>query len=58
LEDIVRTRIYMRDATRWEEASRVHGRALGHVRPANTLVEIANLVGPYEIEIEAEAELA
>ncbi|MBL8699333.1 MAG: aldo/keto reductase [Alphaproteobacteria bacterium] len=56
-EDIVRTRIYMRDAARWEEAARVHGRYFADVRPANTLIEIADLVGDYEIEIEAEAEL-
>lgn len=55
LEDVVRTRIYLKDQRRWEEASRVHGRYLGHVRPANTLVEIGDLVGGYEVEIEAEA---
>lgn len=56
-EDIVRTRIYMRDGKRWEEAARVHGRYFADVQPANTLIEIADLVGDYEIEIEAEAEL-
>ncbi len=30
-----------------------HGRVFGHVRPANTLLEIGALVGPYEVEIEA-----
>lgn len=54
LEDVVRTRIYLRDANDWEPVSRVHGRVFGHVRPANTLVE-ANLVGDYLVEIEAEA---
>jgi enamine deaminase RidA (YjgF/YER057c/UK114 family) len=57
LEDVVRTRIYLRDGERWEPVSRVHGRYLGHVRPANTLIEAAKLVGGYEVEIEAEAEL-
>ncbi len=55
LDDVVRTRIYMRDCARWEEAARVHGRYFAAVQPANTLVEIANLVGEYEVEIEAEA---
>jgi enamine deaminase RidA (YjgF/YER057c/UK114 family) len=54
LEDVVRTRIFLRDVSRWEEVSRVHGRYLGAVRPANTLVQ-AQLVGDYEVEIEAEA---
>lgn len=54
LEDIVRTRIYVRDTKLWEEVSRVHGRVFGSARPANTLVE-ARLVGDYLVEIEAEA---
>ncbi len=54
-EDVVRTRIYMRDADEWEPASRVHGRYFGDIRPANTLIEISRFVGDYEIEIEAEA---
>jgi aryl-alcohol dehydrogenase-like predicted oxidoreductase/enamine deaminase RidA (YjgF/YER057c/UK114 family) len=58
LADVVRTRMYLRDATQWEPASRIHGRYFGQIRPANTLIEAANLVGDYEVEIEAEAELA
>jgi enamine deaminase RidA (YjgF/YER057c/UK114 family) len=38
--------------------ARVHGRYFGAIRPANTLVEVAGLVGGYEVEIEAEAEVA
>ena len=55
MEDVVRTRIYLRDQSQWEGVSRVHGRYLGHVRPANTLVEVSGLVGGYDVEIEAEA---
>jgi aryl-alcohol dehydrogenase-like predicted oxidoreductase/enamine deaminase RidA (YjgF/YER057c/UK114 family) len=55
LDDVVRTRIYLRDAAHWEPASRVHGRYFNRVRPANTLLEISRLVGDYEVEIEAEA---
>ena len=55
LEDVVRTRIYMSDCSRWEEASRVHGRYFEDVLPANTLIEISGLVGDYDLEIEAEA---
>jgi enamine deaminase RidA (YjgF/YER057c/UK114 family) len=54
MDDVIRTRIYLRDTDAWEAVSRVHGRYLGHVRPANTLVG-APLVGGYEVEIEAEA---
>jgi enamine deaminase RidA (YjgF/YER057c/UK114 family) len=55
LEDVVRTRIYMADCDRWEEAARVHGAYFAEIAPANTLLEISRIVGDYEVEIEAEA---
>ena len=57
LEDVVRTRVYVRDAGCAEAVARVHGRYFGAIRPANTLVQIGGLVGGYEVEIEAEAEV-
>ncbi len=57
LEDVVRTRIYVRPGTDWKPVARVHGEAFGKVRPACTLV-MAELVGEeYLVEIEAEAVL-
>jgi aryl-alcohol dehydrogenase-like predicted oxidoreductase/enamine deaminase RidA (YjgF/YER057c/UK114 family) len=55
MEDVVRTRIYLRDASKWEPVSRAHGRVFGAVLPANTLIEAGDLIGDYEVEIEAEA---
>jgi diketogulonate reductase-like aldo/keto reductase/enamine deaminase RidA (YjgF/YER057c/UK114 family) len=56
LADVVRTRVYVRDAAQWEPVARVHGRCFGAVRPANTLIEISRFIGEgYEVEIEAEA---
>jgi enamine deaminase RidA (YjgF/YER057c/UK114 family) len=55
LEDVVRTRVYLRDASLWEPVARAHGHVFGTVMPANTLVEVSRLVGDYEVEIEAEA---
>jgi aryl-alcohol dehydrogenase-like predicted oxidoreductase/enamine deaminase RidA (YjgF/YER057c/UK114 family) len=57
LADVVRTRIYLRNADDWEPVSRIHGRYFGEIRPANTLIE-ARLVGDYLVEIEAEAIIA
>ena len=37
--------------------ARAHGRVFGGVKPANTLVVVAGLIGEYRVEIEAEAEL-
>ena len=55
LEDVVRTRIYLKDAAKWEPASRAHGRVFGEIMPANTMIEAGDLIGDYEVEIEAEA---
>jgi enamine deaminase RidA (YjgF/YER057c/UK114 family) len=56
LEDIVRTRIYLTDASRWEEVGRVHGEFFGDIRPAATMVEVNGLVrDDWLVEIEADA---
>jgi enamine deaminase RidA (YjgF/YER057c/UK114 family) len=59
LQDVVRTRVYLQDVGDWQAVSAVHGRYFGDIRPANTLLQVAALVGQgYRVEIEAEAELA
>lgn len=55
MADTVRTRVYLRDASKWEPVSRAHGRVFGEIMPANTMIEAGNLIGDYEVEIEAEA---
>ena len=55
MEDVIRTRVYLRDVAQWEPVARAHGRAFVDTRPANTLIAAGNLVGEYEVEIEAEA---
>ena len=55
MEDVVRTRVYLRDHNDWEEVSKAHGRVFGDIRPANTLLEVSALVGNYAVEIDAEA---
>jgi diketogulonate reductase-like aldo/keto reductase/enamine deaminase RidA (YjgF/YER057c/UK114 family) len=58
LEDVVRTRIYVREKSMWEEVARAHGRVFGQIRPVNTLIVCSGLIGDYDVEIEAEAEVA
>ena len=55
MEDVVRTRVYLRDKNDSEEVSRAHGRVFGAIRPANTLFEVSALIGGYAVEIDAEA---
>ena len=56
LREVVRTRIYVTDITRWREIVRAHAEFFGEVRPATTMVEISRLVDPQMlVEIEAEA---
>lgn len=56
LEDVVRTRIFVTDISRWQEVGRAHGEVFGHIRPAATMVQVAALIDPQHlVEIEAEA---
>jgi aryl-alcohol dehydrogenase-like predicted oxidoreductase/enamine deaminase RidA (YjgF/YER057c/UK114 family) len=56
LEDVVRTRIYLTNAADWQAVSKVHGLYFGDIRPANTMLQVAALIGDgYLVEIEAEA---
>jgi enamine deaminase RidA (YjgF/YER057c/UK114 family) len=56
LADVVRTRIYVTDISRWREVGEVHAEVFGHTRPAATMVEVSALIAPeLLVEIEADA---
>jgi enamine deaminase RidA (YjgF/YER057c/UK114 family) len=56
LQDVVRTRIYVRHIEHWEAIGREHGAVFGAIRPASTLVQVSGLVDPAMlVEIEADA---
>ncbi|RYY43389.1 MAG: RidA family protein, partial [Actinomycetales bacterium] len=54
--DVIRTRLYLTDMSRWEEAGIAHGEVFGEIRPATTILEVSALIAPgLLIEIEADA---
>ena len=55
LEDVVRTRIFIRNADQWEPISRAHGLRFAGIQPANTMVRTDLIGDEYLVEIEAEA---
>lgn len=56
LADVVRTRMFVTDISRWEEVGRAHGEVFAGICPAATMVEVRRLVNPdHLVEIEVDA---
>jgi enamine deaminase RidA (YjgF/YER057c/UK114 family) len=56
LSDVVRTRMFVTDISRWEELAAVHAEVFGGIRPVTTMVEVSALISPdllVEIEVDA-----
>ena len=57
--DVVRTRTYVTDISRWQEAARAHGEIFRDIRPAATMIQVTAMVSPEMlVEIEADAIIA
>lgn len=56
MSDVVRTRMFVTDITRWPEVAAVHAEVFGAIRPVTTMVEVSALITPaLLVEIEADA---
>jgi len=56
MADVVRTRMFVTDISKWEEIGKAHGEYFKNIKPASTMVEISGLIHPdmlIEIEVSA-----
>lgn len=56
LSQVVRTRLYVSDISKWQEYGRAHGELFAKNPPATTMVEVKSLIDP-KMMVEVEADL-
>ncbi len=55
-KDVVRTRMFVTDISRWQEYGSAHGEIFGQIRPCTSMLEVTRLIDDaMMVEIEADA---
>jgi len=56
VESVVRTRMFLTDITRWEEAGKAHREVFSEVLPVSSMLEVSQFLNPeFLVEVEARA---
>jgi enamine deaminase RidA (YjgF/YER057c/UK114 family) len=55
MENVIRTRVYLKNISDWEKAAKAHGEHFSSIRPACTFVEVKGLINDeWLVEMEAD----
>lgn len=58
-DHVIRTRIFLKEMSNWQDAGRAHGEFFRDIRPASTMIQIVQAIDPgWLVEIEADAIVA
>jgi enamine deaminase RidA (YjgF/YER057c/UK114 family) len=56
IDQVIRTRMFVTDVSKWQEVASVHGEVFADIRPATSILEVPKLIDK-EAQIEIEADV-